>query len=356
MMALWIRQIGAVLRLEMRKTFFARRGLWIYLLALAPVLLFAGHSFQVLHTRSVREERAAANPKITPEALDSIQPGMTREEVVAKLGEPAERFTRRSRRARHEFLVYSSAQMDIVVHVTDGEVTGVSRREGCNLTKDSLVFAGVFQFFYLRLAIFFGCLGVFMNLFRGEILDKSLHFYFLAPIRREVLLAGKYLAGLLATTVIFTTSTALQLVALAWHISPASLEQYLWQGNGIHHIASYLGVTVLACIGYGSVFLAAGIFFQNPIVPAALALIWESANWILPAALKKISIIFYLQSLSPVVAPAGYDVPPPIALLASTAAATPAYLAVPGLLLVAFCALAVAAFRLRGMEINYGTD
>ena len=30
-------QIYAVLRLELKKTFFARRGLWIYLLAFAPV-------------------------------------------------------------------------------------------------------------------------------------------------------------------------------------------------------------------------------------------------------------------------------------------------------------------------------
>ena len=35
-------------------------------------------------------------------------------------------------------------------------------------------------------------------------IDKSLHFYLLAPIRREVLLVGKYLAGLIATVVIFT--------------------------------------------------------------------------------------------------------------------------------------------------------
>jgi len=43
----------------------------------------------------------------------------------------------------------------------------------------------------------------FMNLFRGEMLDKTLHYWFLAPARREVLLAGKYGAGLIASTIIF---------------------------------------------------------------------------------------------------------------------------------------------------------
>jgi hypothetical protein len=36
-------------------------------------------------------------------------------------------------------------------------------------------------------------------LFRGEIVEKSLHYYFLSPMRRELLVAGKFLAGLITT-------------------------------------------------------------------------------------------------------------------------------------------------------------
>ena len=61
---------------------------------------------------------------------------------------------------------------------------------------DSLMFAGVFQFGYLRLGIYFGCVILFSNVFRGEVLNKTLHYYFLAPIRREVLAAGKFLSSL----------------------------------------------------------------------------------------------------------------------------------------------------------------
>ena len=43
-----------------------------------------------------------------------------------------------------------------------------------------------------------------MNLFRGEVVDRSLHYYFLAPVRREVLVVGKYLSGLIATIALFT--------------------------------------------------------------------------------------------------------------------------------------------------------
>src|SRR5579863_5676357 len=110
----------------------------------------------------------------------------------------------------HENYRYSDGTNDLYVDLTDGKVVGINLHEAYNLPEDSVIFAGVFQFFYLRLAIFFGCLGIFMNLFRGEILDKSLHFYFLAPIRREVLMVGKFLAGLLATCIIFVTSEAIQ--------------------------------------------------------------------------------------------------------------------------------------------------
>ena len=190
----------------------------------------------------------------------------------------------------------------------NSQLMGINERDRDTIPKDSLIFAGVFQFFYLRLAIFFGCVGVFTNLFRGEMLDKSLHFYLLTPIRREILAIGKYFAGLIATVVIFCTSTFLQLAALSLHFTGSEVSEYL-AGPGWGHVASYLGVTAAACLGYGSIFLAAGLLFKNPIIPAATVLVWEGMNAFLPAALKKVSVIFYLQSLSPVVAPPDANMP-----------------------------------------------
>jgi len=82
------------------------------------------------------------------------------------------------------------------------------------MEMDTRHFAATFQTFYLRFVVFFGCAGVFLNLFHGEVLDRSLHFYFLAPLRREVLLAGKYLSGLAAASAIFCLSVVLQFAAL----------------------------------------------------------------------------------------------------------------------------------------------
>jgi ABC-type transport system involved in multi-copper enzyme maturation permease subunit len=354
MIGQWFSQIGLVIRLEMRKTFFSRRGLWVYLLALAPVLIWLMHSMIELNQRAERQALNAAHPASTA-ALRSIQRGMTIDDVVKQVGEP---FAKREfRRPNINVAMYQYTDGDNVFsfQFQDDRLMGIGERDRDTISKDSLVFASVFQFFFLRLAIFFGCVGVFTNLFRGEMLDKSLHFYLLTPIRREILAIGKYFAGLIATVVIFCSSTFLQLFALSLHFTRSEISQYL-AGPGWGHVASYLGVTAAACLGYGSIFLAAGLLFKNPIIPAATVLVWESMNIFLPAALKKVSVIFYLQSLSPVVAPPDANMPALAKLLITAAEpATPA-VAVLGLLALTILVLAVAARKARQLEINYSTD
>ena len=107
----------------------------------------------------------------------------------------------------------------------------------------------------------------------------------------------------------------------------------------------YVGVTLLGCLGYGAVFLLVGLFFKNPIVPAMLIWVWELGNPYLPVLLKKISVIFYLQSMLPVAIDAG-----PFAVIAEPASV---WLAVPGLVAFAVLTLGIAGIRIRKMEISY---
>jgi ABC-type transport system involved in multi-copper enzyme maturation permease subunit len=351
----WASQVRTVVGLEIRKTFFSRRGLWVYLLALAPALLWLVHSIDTMRDREHHKALALAHP-VSTAALHSIKREMTKEEVEAKLGEPYAKSIRVTRRGDEVAIYrYTDGDNDLSVFMLNGTINNLNEQTRDSLAKDSVIFATVFQFFYLRLAIFFGCVGIFTNLFRAEMLEKSLHFYLLSPIRREVLLIGKYLAGLIATVTIFTTGTALQLAALLWHLDPVERHDYL-QGPGWHHIAAYLGVTALACLGYGSVFLTAGMLFRNPIIPAVVVLQWEFINLFLPGMLKKISVIFYLQSLCPVVAPPDQDLPLPLRLLISSAEPVGAVAAIAGLSVVTLGVLAFAAMQARKLEINYSTD
>ncbi len=258
-------------------------------------------------------------------------------------------------RTSHRQLTYFDGSRQARLYFEDGNLASREIDTLLNFEEDRQVFAGIFQYFYLRLAIFFGCLGIFMNLFRGEMLDKTLHFWFLAPARREVLLAGKYIAGMIASTVIFAGGALLCFAARLWPHEAVVVQAY-WQGAGAAHALWYTLAAVLGCVGYGSVFLAAGLLLRNPILPAAVLLGWEGIINFLPAALQKVSILYYLQSLCPVPAPMDKDAPPLVQLLFLPAAPATHPGAILGLAAVTAMVFWLACLAIRRMQITYGSE
>jgi hypothetical protein len=210
------------------------------------------------------------------------------------------------------------------------------------------IYAVLYNGLILRTVVFFGSAWIFMNLFRGEIVDRSLHYYFLSAVRRDVLLVGKYISGLVTSIVLFVGTTVVAMLLLyVPHFYSQSM-RYFGEGQGMGQILTYAGITILACIGYGAFFLVVGLFIRNPIIPALLLYGWEWLNFLLPPLLKKISVIHYLNSLVPIPISEG-----PFAVVAEP---TPAYIAVPSMLAVTIIVLVVAAYRIRHMEIRYGSD
>lgn len=261
----WMKQVLAVLRLELRKSFLGRRALALYLLALAPVSILA---------------------------LRVILGG------VHDMGDVSE--------ATSSFSV-------------------------------------IYQTFILRMVIFLGCVAIFGNLIRREVLERTLHYYFLTPMRREILVGAKYLTGLVVATVLFGLSTLVSFVLA--YLPHEGVQAFLFRGPGLSHLGSYLLITGLACLGYGAVFLFFGFFFRSPAIPALVVFGWEGIHFLLPPMLKKVSVIHYLQSLLPVPLPEG-----PLAILAD---APSPWIAIPGLIVLAAVLVTVSALRIRRMEISY---
>jgi hypothetical protein len=502
------RQAWTIARIELRRAFFARRGLWVYALALLPAVVFFGHGVDA----KVRINRLTRGGLADPVLMNSVQKGETIDAVTARLGKPAqERGGTRVKRVRrrgdnkgttthaiepavdarfvrvninrptyngdttatiYEFEIYGAdagqnlalgrpatgsppctpdqgpekavngsvaggkndawcaddwpffLQVDlgaarpvkrfVVKHAsaggeseefdtrdfniqvsTDGRIfTTVVTSSGAafvderidyrtlvyfdgrremrfqfvdgkmesriidyplNFDEDRVVFAGIFQYFYLRLAVFFGCLGMFMYLFSGEMSNRTLHYWFLAPARRDVLLAGKYAAGLIASSVIFGGGALIAFAVMIWPHDPVEVQAY-WNAGGMAHAFWYASAVALGCVGYGSLFLAIGLYVRNPIVPAAVLLAWEGVNGILPHALQKISVLYYLQSLCPVPPPMDADAPMLIRLLAAPAAPASRPAAMLGLLLLTALVLLIASRAIRRMEISYGAE
>jgi hypothetical protein len=349
-----LRQIWTIARMQLRRVFFSRRSFWVYLLALFPSVVFLGHGIEVK-----LRQRAWASRATPVELLESIREGDSDEEVLRRAGTPLEDNTFRygpdGDAPMGRYMRYFDGSRRWDLNFESGILQRIRARALLDLEEERQIFAGVFQYFYLRLAIFFGCLGIFMNLFRGEMLDKTLHFWFLAPARREVLLAGKYLAGLIAAVLIFGAGAAVCFGAMLWPQDPVALAAF-WRDHGLSHLFWYVASAALGCVGYGSVFLAAGLLLRNPIIPAVVILIWEGINGILPDVLQKLSVLYYVQSLCPVPAPIDTGAPLLIRLLVAPAEPPTAAVAVLGLLGVTALVLWAASRAVRRIEINYGSE
>jgi ABC-type transport system involved in multi-copper enzyme maturation permease subunit len=357
-LSLRARQTWTIARLQLGRVFFSRRSFWVYLLAIFPAVIFTAHGVET-KLRAARWLRNAT----TPAAMESVREGDTGEDVLKRAGAPINDFSVRPRARRREasepplrrFMMYFDGTRRWDLAFEAGILQNKRATTVFNLEEDRKIYAGVFQYFYLRLAVFFGCLGIFVNLFRGEMLDKTLHFWFLVPARREVLLAGKYLAGLIAAAVIFCGGAVLSFGAMLWAQSPVQAAA-LWSGAGPSNLFWYAASAALACIGYGSVFLASGMLLKNPIIPAITILTWESINGVLPAFLQKLSVLYYVQSLAPLPPPMDSEAPLLVRLLASPAQPPSGFVALAGLLAVTALVLLTAVRAVRRLEINYSAD
>jgi len=208
------------------------------------------------------------------------------------------------------------------------------------------IYAVFYQTFVLRLSLFLSCAMVFSQLYRGEVLEKTLHFYLLAPVRREVLMFGKYFAGVVAMSLIFGTSTILTNVLMYMH--NFAWAQFFLEGEGIPYLARYFVVTIMACAAYGGVFMLSGTLFKNPAGPAILIGAWEAFYFIFPASVQKFTIMHYLQSMLPVVIDRG-----PFAVVVDP---TPAILGIPVLVVVTAVFVWIAGQVVRLAQVTYSAD
>ena len=227
----------------------------------------------------------------------------------------------------------------------------IDSHSGPGMTDDTEILAGVVQLYYVRLGIFFGCLGIFSRLIRGEMIERSLHYYLLSPVRREVILLSKFFAGAVSAVVLFGAAMILDFVLMYADYGAAGRD-FMMHGPGLGQIEAYLLIVVLACLGYGSIFLLLSLMFRNPMPGAMLLLGWEAINPVMPSLLQKFSVASYLRHLMPVSVPAEGI----FALLTVETEPVSAWVAVLGLLALIAVVLTYTCYRMRRLEIRYTTE
>lgn len=276
---LFASQISVLVRNEVRRNLFTRRRIWVYLLALIPVLLLGAH--------------------------DIFHPA-----TEANCPAPC---------------------MDFA--------------------EDTQVLAGIIQLYYVRLGIFFACMGIFTWLFRGEMVQRTLHYQFLVPVRKEVLVVGKFLAGAIISIALFEAAV-FACFCLIYARLGSEGRSYVFDGPGLSQLGSYLLVTALTCLGYGAVFLALSLLFKNPIIPGAMLMGWEAVTPIFPSWAQHLSVAFYLNHLCPVKLP----IDGPMAIFTIVAEPVSPFIAVFGLLCLTVAILVLSCFLIHRLEITYTAE
>ena len=208
------------------------------------------------------------------------------------------------------------------------------------------IYANLFHFFELRFAFFMGSAAVFTQLFRGDILEKTLHFYLLVPARREVIAVGKYVAGVAFVSVLFVISTVG--THLLIYAPSSEFGAFFLEGPGLSHLLRYVAVALLAGIVYGALFMLVGVRFKNSGVVTVGLLAWESLSFALPSTFQMFSVVHYFQGLLPVAVDRG-----PFAVLSEP---VPSILGIPALLAATAAFLAASGWLVRSTQVTYSAD
>src|SRR6185295_10322779 len=169
------------------------------------------------------------------------------------------------------------------------------------------VYANLYHALVVRIVVFFGSLALFLNLVRGEVEERTMHYLLLTPVRRPLLVAGKYVAAVGSASLLFVTTTIASFLIV--HL-PQGLDS-AFTAEALRQLAAYCGMTVLGCLGYGGAFLLLGTLLRSPGPLVALFFAWEWFEFLLPPLLKQVSVVHYLKALTPVPIAEG-----PFALLA----------------------------------------
>ncbi len=250
----------------------------------------------------------------------------------------------RSLLGRRVFAALLLVGMPIVVMLLRAVFMPESLRQ--SPTRAVTEFAEVFNFFILRFVVFFSNALIFVRLFRGEFLEQTLHYALLAPVPRRLLVAAKYVGGLVTALILLIPGTVVTYVLV--FLPHRGGLQLLLSATSLAQLGVYLWMVFLASLAYGALFLLAGLYFKNPMVPAVLFLGWEILTPFLPPLLKYLSFVHYLASFAPV----------PVRLRAFALMAQPVapWIAFLALVCAAGVLVAGASWVARRLEVSYAAD
>jgi len=178
------------------------------------------------------------------------------------------------------------------------EALGLSRMqiEG-RAVSGPTIFGFMIWWLYLRfivpvLAVYYGT-----SLMADEVEDKTITYLFTRPIPRSAVMAGKFLAYIVATVMVVLPSVMIVYFLMATR--GASI------ASTFTALLKDLGLLAVGLLAYGAVFAWVGARFKRPLAIGLVFVFgWEQAVLIVPGYMRRATVAYYLQSMVPHTMPA----------------------------------------------------
>ena len=169
-------------------------------------------------------------------------------------------------------------------------LSGIAERDLSAYTLMAFIMArGYVHFFLVVVTLFYGT-----ALIADEIDDKTITYLFMRPVSRRIIYLGKYLAYLVAASLLLLP-TAVVSFLIAMIADPP--------GEAVQHLPILfkdLGVLILGILAYGALYALIGAVAKRPVfVGLGFAIVWETAVTFIPGYLSKMTIKHYLLALLP---------------------------------------------------------
>ena len=224
-------------------------------------------------------------------------------------------------------VVGAPVALAVLFRVLEAMGLGVMR-VGSRTVSGSTVFGLFIWLLYVRFIV--PVLGVFYgtSLIADEVEDRTITYLFTRPIPHGAVLAGKYLAYLVATAFVVLPSVMLVYFLMV----PASALAATFPS-----LVTDLALLAIGLAAYGAVFAWIGAQLKYPLlIGLVFAFGWEQAVMLVPGYLRRFTVAYYLQGLVPHAMPQDStlsflqsvlrDVPPTLTCLVALAVITAGFL------------------------------
>jgi ABC-2 type transport system permease protein len=148
-----------------------------------------------------------------------------------------------------------------------------------------LVFLTYLFFIVVIISLLYG-----VSLFNDDITDKTITYLISRPVDRFELVIYKYIGYLFSAIVVVIPPLVLTFLIVAAKAGDI--------GGHIGLLSTYIGVFVLAIIGYGAIFMFFGLLFKRPLLISFIFMfVWEEFFASIPLLINKITLRHYLESI-----------------------------------------------------------